>query len=152
MQQFSSLLSWRLFTAQHVSGVLPPYHQELNDCSSILWFYLRIVVTVVLCSWLVWKLKWWLLILYYTNKRIVRLMEQNKRQMKRLKRSCKKGSWSQTARRNQQNNYPTVATNSQRWEEWCRQKTELAQYRTRTCQCRITRPAKITNLRYLDCT
>ena len=23
-QQFSSLLSWRLFTAQHVSGVLPP--------------------------------------------------------------------------------------------------------------------------------
>jgi len=24
MQQFSSLLSWRLFTAQHVSGVLPP--------------------------------------------------------------------------------------------------------------------------------
>ena len=24
MQQFSSLLSWRLFTAQHVSGVFPP--------------------------------------------------------------------------------------------------------------------------------
>ena len=24
MQQFSSLLSWRLFTAQHVSGVVPP--------------------------------------------------------------------------------------------------------------------------------
>jgi len=24
MQQFSSLLSWRLFTAQHVSGVSPP--------------------------------------------------------------------------------------------------------------------------------
>jgi len=24
MQQFSSLLSWRLFTVQHVSGVLPP--------------------------------------------------------------------------------------------------------------------------------
>ena len=24
MQQFPSLLSWRLFTAQHVSGVLPP--------------------------------------------------------------------------------------------------------------------------------
>ena len=24
MQQFSSLLSWRLFTAQHVSGVMPP--------------------------------------------------------------------------------------------------------------------------------
>jgi len=26
-------------------------HQELNDCSGSLWFYLRIVVTVVLCSW-----------------------------------------------------------------------------------------------------
>jgi hypothetical protein len=25
-------------------------HQELSDCSSSLWFYLRIVVTVVLCS------------------------------------------------------------------------------------------------------
>jgi hypothetical protein len=24
MQQFSSLLSWRLFTAQHISGALPP--------------------------------------------------------------------------------------------------------------------------------
>jgi hypothetical protein len=30
----------------------PTHHQELNDCSSSLWFYLRIVVTVVLCSWL----------------------------------------------------------------------------------------------------
>jgi hypothetical protein len=27
------------------------HHQELNDCSSSLWFYLRIVVTTVLCSW-----------------------------------------------------------------------------------------------------
>jgi hypothetical protein len=27
------------------------HHQELNDCSSSLWFYLRIVVIVVLCSW-----------------------------------------------------------------------------------------------------
>jgi hypothetical protein len=26
-------------------------HQVLNDCSGSLWFYLRIVVTVVLCSW-----------------------------------------------------------------------------------------------------
>jgi hypothetical protein len=24
---------------------------QLNDCSGSLWFYLRIVVTVVLCSW-----------------------------------------------------------------------------------------------------
>jgi hypothetical protein len=51
MQQFFSLLSSRLFTAQHVSGLFPAHHQELNDCSGSLWFYLRIVVIVVLCSW-----------------------------------------------------------------------------------------------------
>ena len=27
------------------------HHQELNDCSGNLWFYLRIVVIVMLCSW-----------------------------------------------------------------------------------------------------
>jgi hypothetical protein len=32
-------------------GRSPAHHQELNDCSSSLWFYLHIVVTVVLCSW-----------------------------------------------------------------------------------------------------
>jgi hypothetical protein len=32
-------------------GRFPAHHQELNDCSSSLWFYLCIVVTVVLCSW-----------------------------------------------------------------------------------------------------
>jgi hypothetical protein len=32
-------------------GRLPAHHQELNDCSGSLWFYLRIVVTVVLGSW-----------------------------------------------------------------------------------------------------
>jgi len=52
MQQFFSLLSWRLFTAQHVSGVF--HHQELNDYSGSLWFYLGIVVTVVLCWWSGW--------------------------------------------------------------------------------------------------
>jgi len=31
-------------------GRFPTHHQELNDCSGSLWFYLRIVVTVVLCS------------------------------------------------------------------------------------------------------
>jgi hypothetical protein len=30
---------------------IPAHHQELNDCSGSLWFYLRIVVTVVLFSW-----------------------------------------------------------------------------------------------------
>jgi hypothetical protein len=33
-------------------GRSPAHHQELKDCSNSLWFYLRIVVTVVLCSWL----------------------------------------------------------------------------------------------------
>jgi hypothetical protein len=31
-------------------GRFPAHHQELNDCCGSLWFYLRIVVTVVLCS------------------------------------------------------------------------------------------------------
>jgi hypothetical protein len=34
------------------SGRFPAHHQKLNDCSGSLWFYLRIVVIVVLCSWL----------------------------------------------------------------------------------------------------
>jgi hypothetical protein len=32
-------------------GRFPAHHQELNNCSGSLWFYLRIVVTAVLCSW-----------------------------------------------------------------------------------------------------
>jgi len=32
-------------------GRFPAHHQELNDCSGSLWFYLGIVVTAVLCSW-----------------------------------------------------------------------------------------------------
>ena len=32
-------------------GLFPAHHQELNGCSGSLWFYLRIVVIVVLCSW-----------------------------------------------------------------------------------------------------
>jgi hypothetical protein len=32
-------------------GRLPAHHQGLNDCSGNLWFYLRIVVIAVLCSW-----------------------------------------------------------------------------------------------------
>jgi hypothetical protein len=38
---YSSTCFWRF----------PVHHQEHNDCSGSLWFYLRIVVTVVLCSW-----------------------------------------------------------------------------------------------------
>jgi len=33
-------------------GRFPAHHQELNECSSSLWFYLRIAVTVMLGSWL----------------------------------------------------------------------------------------------------
>ena len=32
-------------------GRFPAHHQKLDDCSGSLWFYLRIVVIVVLCSW-----------------------------------------------------------------------------------------------------
>ena len=32
-------------------GRFPAHHQELNGCSGSLWFYLRVVVTAVLCSW-----------------------------------------------------------------------------------------------------
>jgi len=32
-------------------GHFPAHHQELNDCSGSLWFYLRVAVTVVLCLW-----------------------------------------------------------------------------------------------------
>ena len=32
-------------------GRFPAHRQELNDCSGSLWFYFRIVVIVVLCSW-----------------------------------------------------------------------------------------------------
>jgi len=32
-------------------GRFPAHHQELDDCSGSLWFYLRIVVIAVLCSW-----------------------------------------------------------------------------------------------------
>jgi hypothetical protein len=32
-------------------GRFPANLQELNDCIGVLWFYLRIAVTVLLCSW-----------------------------------------------------------------------------------------------------
>ena len=35
----------------NIFGRFPAHHQELSDYSGSLWFYLRIVVTVVLCSW-----------------------------------------------------------------------------------------------------
>jgi hypothetical protein len=47
MQQLPSLLSRRLFTAQHVSGVLPPNIRSLMTAVAASLFYLRIVVTDV---------------------------------------------------------------------------------------------------------
>ena len=44
MQQFSRLTFIYIWTC---FGRFPAHHQELNDCSGSLWFYLRIVVTVV---------------------------------------------------------------------------------------------------------
>jgi len=39
-------------------GHFPVHHQELNDCSGSLWFYIRFVVLVVLCSWSL-RSWWW---------------------------------------------------------------------------------------------
>jgi len=51
MQQFSSFIILTFIYSSTCFGRSPAYHQELDDCSSSLWFYLRIVVIAVLCSW-----------------------------------------------------------------------------------------------------
>jgi hypothetical protein len=50
MQQFSVYYP-DVCLQLNMFGRFPAHHQELNDCKGSLWFYLRIVVTVVLCSW-----------------------------------------------------------------------------------------------------
>jgi len=53
-QPDATIYQFIILTFVHSStcfGRFPAHHQELNDCGGSLWFYFRIVVTVVLCSW-----------------------------------------------------------------------------------------------------
>jgi hypothetical protein len=52
-QQDATIFQFIILTFIYSStcfGRFPAHHRELSDCSGSLWFYLRIVVTVVLCS------------------------------------------------------------------------------------------------------
>jgi hypothetical protein len=51
MLQFSIFIILKFIYSLTCFGRFPAHHQELNDCSISLWFYLRIVVIVVLCLW-----------------------------------------------------------------------------------------------------
>jgi hypothetical protein len=51
MQQFFQFIILTIIYSLTCFGHFSAHHQELNDCSGSLWFYLRIVVTVVLFSW-----------------------------------------------------------------------------------------------------
>ena len=51
MQQFFSFFILTFIYSSTCFGRFAAHHQELDDCSGSLCFYLRIVVTVVLCSW-----------------------------------------------------------------------------------------------------
>jgi hypothetical protein len=51
MKQFFSFIILTFIYSSTCFGRCPAHYQELNDCSRCLWYYLRIVVIVVLCSW-----------------------------------------------------------------------------------------------------
>ena len=51
MQQFFQFIFLTFIYSSTCFGRSPAHHQELSDCSSSLWFYPRIVVIAVLCSW-----------------------------------------------------------------------------------------------------
>ena len=51
MQKFSSFIILTFIYSSTCVWRFSAHHQELNDCSDSLSFYLRIVVIVVLCSW-----------------------------------------------------------------------------------------------------
>jgi hypothetical protein len=44
MQQFFQFIILAFIYSSTCFGRSPAHHQELNDCSSSLWFYLRLVV------------------------------------------------------------------------------------------------------------
>ena len=51
MQQFHKFIILTFVYSSTSFGLFPAHHQELNDCSGSLCFYLRIVVITVLCLW-----------------------------------------------------------------------------------------------------
>jgi hypothetical protein len=54
MQQFFQFIILTFVYSSTSFGRFSAHHQKLNDCSGSLWFYLRIVVIILLCSWSGW--------------------------------------------------------------------------------------------------
>jgi hypothetical protein len=50
MRKILSLIILTFVYSSTCFGRFPAHHQELNDCSDSVWFYLRIVFIVLLCS------------------------------------------------------------------------------------------------------